>query len=191
MIEEIEDIVLIGPVHVGKTTVSKCLAKRFGYPMISMDDIWEKYSLELGYDENFSKLIFEKDGAASRWCYQKTFDPYTVERILEDHRGYVIDMGGGSSIHEHDDQLKRVKCALEPYRNVILLLPYKDQDASLSFLDKRTGWGGKERNLNRLILSHRSNYDLAKMTIYTAERNPDEIVEEIIKKTQKLPVESN
>ena len=180
MSEYIEDIVLIGPVGVGKTTVARCLAKRIDQPLISMDDVRDDYYRDLGYDANTAKLLYEKDGAASVWCYFKAFDPYSVERILEDYRGYIIDMGGGSTVHEHEDQLQRVKRALGPYRNVILLLPYEDREASLSFLDKRTGWGDKNRNINRTLLNHPSNYELATITIYTAERSPDNIAEEIL-----------
>ncbi len=139
---------------------------------------------ELGYDPDAAQKLFDMDGAASLWCFWKAFDPYSVERILADHPGYVIDMGGGSTVHEHDDQLERVKRVLAPYRNVVLLLPYPDREASLEFLDRRTGWGDKERNVNRNILEHRSNYQLATMTVYTAERSPEEIAEEILEMIQ-------
>jgi len=180
MNEPIDDIVLIGPVAVGKTSVARCLAKRLGRPLISMDDVRNDYYRELGYDADLAKNLYEKDGAASLWCYFKAFDPYSVERVLADHRGYVIDMGGGSSVHEHDDQLERVKRALAPYRNVVLLLPYEDRGASLVFLNKRTGCRRGKRNINRTLLEHRSNYELATITVYTAERTPDEIADEIL-----------
>ena len=46
----------------------------------------------------------------------------------------------------------------------------------------RSGWGDNERNVNRIILEHRSNYELATITVYTAERSPEEIGEEIIRR---------
>ncbi len=184
MQELIDDIILIGPVAVGKTVVARCLSDRLGKPLISMDEVRIGYYCELGYDADLAQSLYEKDGAASLWCYWKAFDPYSVEQILADYRGYIIDMGGGSSVHEHDDQLERVKRALAPYRNVILLLPYADKDASLAFLDKRTGWGGKERNINRTLLEHRSNYELATITVYTAERSPEKIADEIVELIQ-------
>ncbi len=121
--QEILDPVLIGPVSVGKTTVAKCLGEMVGLPVVTMDDHRDDYYRELGFDENVAKQLFEKDGAASVWCYFKAFDPYSVERILQDYPGHIIDMGGGSSVHEHEDQLNRVARALSRYRNVILLLP--------------------------------------------------------------------
>ncbi len=180
MQELIDDIILIGPVAVGKTSVARCLAERLELPMITMDQVRVGYYTELGYDPELAESLYEKDGAASLWCYVKAFDPYSVERILADYPGHIIDMGGGSSVHEHDDQLERVKRALAPYRNVVLLLPFEDPKASLAFLDERTGWGGRERNINRILLGHRSNAELATITVYTADRSPEEIADEIV-----------
>jgi shikimate kinase len=180
--ERIDDIVLIGPVSVGKTTVGRCLAERLRVPLVSMDDLRESYYREIGYDEALVKRLFETEGAAGVWCYWKVFDPHSVERLLAEHRHCVIDMGGGTSVHEHDDMLKRVARALAPYPNVVLLLPAADRDESLRFLDARTGWGGKERNVNRILLEHRSNYELAKLTVYTAHRTTEDIAEEILRR---------
>lgn len=175
----INSIIIIGPVAVGKTSVARSLSKLLDRPMVTMDDVRVGYYRELGYDPEAAQELFEKDGAASLWCYWKAFDPYSVERILEEHPGYIIDMGGGSTVNEHDDQHERVRRALAPCRNVVLLLPYPDIASSLEFLNERTGWGGSCRNVNRSILSHGSNYDLATMTVYTAGKDPDEIAEEI------------
>ncbi len=176
----VDDIVIIGPVAVGKTSVAKCLARILDRPMISMDEVRVGYYMELGYNPDSAQELFEKDGAASLWCLWKAYDPYSVERILQDHRGYIIDMGGGSTVHEHDDQLERVKRTLEPYRNVVLLLPYPAMETSLEFLDARTGWGGGGRNVNRIILQNCSNYQLASITVYTAGKSSEEIAREII-----------
>lgn len=66
----------------------------------------------------------------------------------------------------------------------MLLLPYPDDEASIAILDTRTGWRNNERNVNRNILKHRSNYELATITIFTAEKNPEDIAEEIINITR-------
>ena len=90
-------------------------------------------------------------------------------------------MGGGSSVHEHIDQFNRVKQALAPYKHIILLLPHEDNEVSLNFLNKRTGWNNQGRNINRILLNHHSNKDLATHTVYTQHKNPDQIAKEIIK----------
>lgn len=174
------EIVLIGPTKVGKTTVGTCLASKLGVPLVSMDDLRDGYYRELGYDEALAKRLFEAEGPATVWCYFKVFDAYAVDRFLSEHSRCVLDMGGGSSVHEHEDQLERVKRAFAPFANVVLLLPSPDRAESLRILDERTGWGGKPRNINRILLDHRSNYELARHTIYTKDRTPQEIAEEIL-----------
>src|SRR5262245_8188876 len=124
------EIVLIGPVAVGKTTVARCLAAKLDVPVVSMDDLRDAYYRELGFDDALAKRLFEREGAATVWCYFKVFDPYSVERLFADHRDCVFDMGGGSSVHEHHDQLERVKRAFAPFSNVVLLLPSPDRDES-------------------------------------------------------------
>jgi shikimate kinase len=183
MTAERSEIVLIGPTAVGKTTVGRCLAERLGVPLASMDDRRDGYYAELGFDPDLARRLFERDGAATYWCYCKTFDPYAIERMLAEHRDCVLDMGGGSSVHEHEDNLARVARALAPFPNVVLLLPDPDPVESLRRLDERTGWGGKERNINRLLLAHPSNARLARLTVYTAGRAPAAIADEILART--------
>ncbi len=177
------EIVLIGPVSVGKSTVAKVLGERIGVAVVSMDEVRDDYFRELGYDADFAMRLYELDGAGSVWCYQKAFNPHSVERIVAEHRGCIIDMGGGSTVDEHEDQHARVVAALEPFANVVLLLPHEDDGASLAYLDQRTGWGDKPRNINRILLQHPANRRLAKHVIYTADRTPDDIAEEIIRRT--------
>lgn len=89
------EIILIGPVGVGKTTVSKLLAEKLSIPKVSMDDVLFNYFREVGFDENHWKLISEKLGRPAAYRYLKVFGSYGVKRILEDHHDCVFDFGGG------------------------------------------------------------------------------------------------
>jgi hypothetical protein len=93
-------------------------------------------------------------------------------------------MGGGSSVHEHVDQFERVSAALSRHKNIVLLLPYRNNDESLRFLNDRTGWSNEGRNVNRIILEHPSSYELATMTTYTGQRSPDEVATEIVERIE-------
>lgn len=44
-----EDIKIIGPIAVGKTTTAKLLSKRMNRPYISLDDLRIGYYKEIGY----------------------------------------------------------------------------------------------------------------------------------------------
>jgi adenylate kinase family enzyme len=62
--DDVIEPVLIGPVGVGKTTISRKLGQKLGLPVVSMDDHRDDYYRELGYDDGFAKHLLEKDGAA-------------------------------------------------------------------------------------------------------------------------------
>ena len=183
---QVKSIVVIGPVHVGKSTVCKSLSERTGLPVVAMDDVRSGYYEEVGFDGELAERLRREQGAGSLWSYVKAFDAHSVERILADFPDYIIDMGGGSTVHEQDDQQERVRRALAPFRNVVLLLPCENPEESLDFLNKRTGWSSEGRNINRLLLTHLANTELATLTVYVANRSSEEIADEILRRIAEI-----
>jgi shikimate kinase len=49
------DIILIGPIGAGKSTVGSLLAVQLGLPQCSMDERRWHYYKEIGYDETLAK----------------------------------------------------------------------------------------------------------------------------------------
>ncbi len=175
------EIILIGPVSVGKSTIGNLLCKSLGLQQVSMDQHRLRYYAELGYTEEFRENIFQMEGTSGVYRYWKVFDAYSVERLLQDHSNCVFDMGAGSTVCEFPDELDRVERAFGPFRNVVLLMPSPDRNESLEYLSRRTGWplqGG--RNINRHLINHHSNNRIAKQTVYTLNRTPEEITQEIL-----------
>ncbi len=70
-----KDILLIGPVAVGKTTTSKLLSEKLNKPFISIDDIRFDYYKEIGYDNDHMKNLFEKAGIMAIYQYGKFLMP--------------------------------------------------------------------------------------------------------------------
>ena len=71
---------------------------------------------------------------------------------------------------------------LEPYINVVLILPSPDLEESIQILNERNG--GIVSNgfdLNEYFVKHHSNYDLAKFVVYTKGKSPEEARDEILK----------
>ncbi|MCK5117394.1 MAG: hypothetical protein KAR44_12400 [Candidatus Aegiribacteria sp.] len=56
------EIILIGPVSVGKSTVGKLLGKSLELQQVSMDQHRLRYYAELGYTEEFRENIFKMEG---------------------------------------------------------------------------------------------------------------------------------
>jgi len=158
------DIILIGPIGVGKTTQAKLLSATLNLPQCSMDDYRWDYYKEIGYDEAFAERLSKHVGFWALYMYWKEFECYAVERLLSEHSNCVIDFGGGHSVFEIDTHFSRVKAALDPYPNIVLLLPSSDPDESLRILNERHGRSeSDEFDINEHFVRHHSNRDLANL----------------------------
>ncbi|MFN6566714.1 shikimate kinase [Dendronalium sp. ChiSLP03b] len=182
MSRKILDIILIGPISTGKSTLGELIAQKLDIPQCSMDDVRLNYYKEINYDEKLAKQIREKEGFHSIYRYWKPFEAYAVERVLSEYSNCVIDFGAGHSVYEDDELFKRVQQVLEPYINVVLILPSPDLEESIQILNKRNG--GIVSNgfdFNEHFVKHHSNHDLAKFVVYTKDKSPEETRDEILK----------
>jgi shikimate kinase len=181
----ISDIILIGPIGAGKSTVGKLLADKLGLPQCSMDSLRFNYYKEIGYDENLAQQIREETGLVELYWYWKPFEAYAVERLLSEHSNCVIDFGAGHSVYEDDEMFARIQQVLAPYNNIVLMLPSPDLEDSLQILNKRRGtFVNNDFDLNKHFLEHHSNYELAKFIVYTKDKSPEETCNEIINSLQ-------
>ena len=174
------DIILIGPVRTGKSTIGKLLADQLALPQVSLDDLRWKYYAEIGYDPQLAQKYRRQGGFLALVLYWNLFAAHAVERLLIDHHNCVFDFGAG--IYESRESFARVQQALKAYRNVILLLPSPDMEESLQILTARDTQPPSDLNFdfNRHFLGHHTYYDLAKFTVYTKGRTPEETCREIL-----------
>jgi adenylate kinase family enzyme len=179
------DIVLLGPVRTGKSTIGKLLAERLRVPQVSLDDLRWTYYKEIGYDERLAKQIRAAGGFLALTLYWQLFDAYSVERVLAEHGHCVFDFGAGVGMSESQEQFTRVQRALASYRyrNVVLLLPTHDTDESLRILAERDTDPPADLNFdfNAHFLHHHGYTDLAKFTVYTAGHSPKATCDEILR----------
>lgn len=182
-----DDIVLIGPMAAGKSTVGQLLAEALGLPQHSMDDLRWDYYAEIGYSSATEKQIREREGVLGALRYWKPFEAHAVERLLADHEQCVFDFGAGHTVYEDEALFERVRAALEPYPNVILLLPSPDLDASVRILQERfasmIGWDGIADgvSLHEHFVKHPSNHALAKHVVYTEGKTPEATCADILR----------
>lgn len=180
-----DEIVLICPIQTGKSTVGELIAKKLNITLCDVDELRWKYYDEIGYDRKLAETINEKLGFFDGlYRYWKPFEAYAIERILNDNDSCVFDFGGGHSVYENDQLFERIKGVLADFRNVILLLPSPNLTESFKTLNDRIEVDSDGIfNINLHFLEHHSNYDLAKLTIHTKGKTPEETTEEIIKLT--------
>lgn len=184
-------IILIGPLGAGKTTVGGLLAAKLSLPFCSVDTVRVEYYRTAGYEEEVASRIAASDrGLQGVIRYSKPFEARMVEQVLADHFG-VIDFGASNSVYEEPELFDRVERALASYPHVILLLPSPDPDESAEILRGRLtrmlNEAGKDYSdelfeLNEVFIQHPSNTRLAKLVVYTKEKTPEQICDEILQK---------
>ncbi|MGB3298695.1 MAG: shikimate kinase [Phormidesmis sp.] len=180
------DIILIGPISAGKSTIGKLLAEQLKLPQCSMDECRWDYYKEIGYDKKLAEQKRKEGGFWEIYQYWKPFEAYAVQRLLSDTQSdsqqYVIDLGAGHSVYEDSALFQSVERVLQPYPNVVLLLPSPDLDKSVRILNVRNGYAlGNGPNIDEHFVMHPSNARLAKLTIYTAGKTPEQICSEILR----------
>lgn len=181
-----KDIILIGPVAVGKTTTAKLLSEKLSKPCISLDDHRFDYYKEIGYNHDHMKELHQKAGIMAIFQYGKIFDAYSIERVLEDHQDCVFDFGGGNIVCGFDFDYNRIKKALAPYENIVFLTPSADKEESLEFIYERRDIKPADRELIEYLVYNHSNYKIAKHTVFVKDKTPEEVCNEVLSITNNL-----
>jgi len=184
-------IILIGPMAAGKTTVSELVAARLGVAHVALDEVCRSYYEEAGYDRAHVEDLIASQDEAEYMKYVRPYYVHAVERVLEDHSGCVLDFGAGHVVHDDPSLFERVRAALAPHPNVILVLPSPDMNESMATLHDRIlervaeyaeegedySWAIEE---NKHFILHPSNGRLATATVYTKDNSPEETCQEIV-----------
>ena len=176
------EIILIGPIGAGKSTIGKLLSEKLQIPQIEMDELRSKYYKEIGYDARLAESKSETEGFWGLYQYWKPFEAYAVERLLSEHNNCVIDFAAGHSVYEDDALFERVRKILSGHKNVILILPSPDLEESINILNERVEFLREMKpNINEHFIKHHSNYNLAKYTVYTKGKTAAETCEDILR----------
>jgi hypothetical protein len=173
-------VVLIGPLSTGKSTIGRLLAQQLGRPDIALDQLRWGYYGEIGWDEARQREIGAAEGFAGVYRYWKAFEIHAVERVLVERAGSVINFGAGHSVFYELEHVARIRAALAPLRNVVLLLPSPDIDESVAILRERHTFRVDGVELNRHLLAHPSMGRLATHTIYTDGQTPGQTRDEVL-----------
>lgn len=188
-----DEVVLIGPVGAGKSTQGRLLSSVLGLAHHDLDALSWSYYADAGYtvEEFTRRASTEGFTTVHRWmCPARA---YAVERILDDAPGGVLTFGAGHSHIEDPEQFERVASALAAFRNVILLLPSADLTRSVQVLRERsvrerdTDWIHDGYDFFDHWVRDPCNSRLARRTIYTDGRSPDDTRDEILAWVRRPP----
>lgn len=161
-----ESIILIGPSGAGKSTVASELQKMTNMPRLCLDRIANR-ARETGFRRRFK--------SSDEFNYYMISE--VVKKAKNDNLYGIVDFGAGHSVYDDNEIFERVKSMLRPFKNVVLLLPVKDEEQALSIMRARsTGDTGD----NKKFFESPCNKELANIIVYGDGRSPAEIAEEII-----------
>lgn len=176
------NIILIGAMGIGKTSVAKIVAKKLNKKYIDFDELrWPYYRKMEGFD--MEKLMSLSD--ETWYNYMKPFEAQMVKILLDEFENSVFDFGAGHSVYEDQNHIDLVRKSLEPYKNVIFLRYSSDEQESLDILDNRHTEIPNEaktfyRRLNEHIIKNKCNEMFAKYIIETKGLTIEEISERVI-----------
>src|SRR5688500_1351846 len=122
---DMRQVVLIGPVCVGKSTLLPFVAARLGRPYVDLDDVAEPYYEEVGRGRAALHEIGAARGDLGAYVWWQEGHPHAVRRVLEDHPDAVVALGAGHTTFTDDALFREVQDLLAE-RDVILLLPGGD-----------------------------------------------------------------
>jgi len=120
-------ITITGPRSVGKSTISKLVAKKLKLKYISSDEIGERAMKKEG---GLNKAI--KSGAIEKFIEDSA---YSLIRKEYRKNNFVFDLSGGSiSSRKFPEASKKVRKIAKLKSTIIGLLPYKDKEKSIKLL---------------------------------------------------------
>lgn len=181
-------ITITGPRSVGKSTISKLLAKKLKLNYTSSDEIGEKtFEKEGGLDKAIKSGIIGKFIKDSGYSLIR-------EEYLKDN--FVFDLAGGAvSSKKFPEANAKVRKIAKEKSIIIGLLPSKSVKESIEFLFEREKERShfKEMDKKDLLEKTKESYrkfppifkKLCNKIVYVKDKSAEDVAEEIIKKFEK------
>lgn len=173
-------ILIIGPMGVGKSTISDELSKSTGLKVVSLDN-----------GEQLSHLYQQKPNYRNF----KDFEFYLTSSVLTElDEPMVIDFGAGHSIYENPIMFYEMKKLITKFKNVILILPSEDLNESLRIINERISTRdvndlNQRMANNKHFIESPCNYELSTDIIYTNNMSLDEITNTILQRIESRKIE--
>ena len=185
-------VVLIGPVCVGKTTLLPILAARLGRPSVDLDDVAEPYYKEVGRGRDELNLVGAARGDLGAYLWWQEGHPHAVRRVLEDHPDAVIALGAGHTTYADAALFEQVRFLLAPCA-AVLILPSPNNERSIGILRQRAielngmDWVLDEVDVLEQWVAGEQNRLLSAVTVYTYDLSPEVVADATLTALQRLP----
>jgi shikimate kinase len=177
-------VTITGPRSVGKTTISKIVARELGLKYISADEIGEE--------------VFHKQGGLNKAMKSGVVEEsiknggYTmIIEIYEKKDNFLFDLSGGSfASKKMAEHTIKVRTAAKKNSIVIGLLPYPDKEKSVKLLYQRERNRSHFKDIGDKDLFDKTtksydNFpdtfkDFCHKIVYTEDKSPESVAKEIV-----------
>jgi shikimate kinase len=180
------NLTITGPRSVGKSTISKIVAEKLGMKHFSSDELGEQAMKHVG---GLDKAI--KSGAIEGFIKEKGYT--LILDVFHKNNNFVFDLSGGSiNSRKFKEASEEVRKTAKEHSTIIGLLPSKNFEESVHILFKREKERAHFKEMDEKELFEKTKEDYSKFPvlfdtfcnfiIYTNQKTPEEIAEEIISK---------
>lgn len=174
-----QTIILIGSEDSTVAAIGKLVAARLAKPFLDLQESSQQYFDETDFDEKQLEQAWKNDGINGVYQYMLPYDIHAIKRGVDEHNNCVIRLGALQAVFDDSELLQSVCNFLKPF-SVVLIQPVKDKNESIRLVRERNSEIYNGMELNEYFLTHRSNFDLAKHTVYTKDKTPDQTAEDIL-----------
>ena len=135
-----DSIILLGPMHVGKTTIAGNFYKKYSLPFIECDYLFDYYFLNSKKNRYYFDRVLEEKGfeecckETDKFLY--TFSKEILDMVKEIGTMSIIDFGGNHIAYKDECLNSLIIDQLKNFKNVIVLLPYEDKEKSFEYFRK-------------------------------------------------------
>jgi shikimate kinase len=180
------EIVLIGPVCAGKSTVGDLLGEALATEHVDVDHVATRYYLEAEWSVERFRAIERQAGLLEAYRDGEAAMVSVLERALADYHDCVFSLGAAHTHFVTPALMDRARQTVMSFAHVVLLLPSPDPARSVSILRERCfalglpSWRDAGCDLIERWVIDSCNRDLATLTVYTEGRNAEHTKDEVL-----------
>lgn len=183
-------IILIGPMGIGKSSVSKILASKMNFNHIEVDELREEMYVKIeGFSKEKERELAKKD-QNELFLYWKPFEVKQLELIIANYDNAIIDVGGGHVVQEDKQLSSRIEELLNNEKFVFNLYYSFDKEEEIDFLSKRDDIPQDAlpfyNELNKKMILANKYEKLAKYQMCVKNKTYEMIADEIINIVKKV-----
>lgn len=182
------EILLFGPMKVGKSSVAKLLAKRLNLKHVRIDELRQEYFAKLGIIHEELMQLEATIDEYDFYRYCSRLELPMMEAVLSEHQNCIFDCGGGNAVYSSDKENQDFAALIAKFPNSFLLLPAPDLYESMMVLNERAyryksrdhTFSLDELKMNSDLIKFHLDTPVANHVIYNADKTPEEVCDQII-----------